>query len=193
MENRDTPLGFTPVQMLDSSKIPTKEFPVDSGNGTNLFVGDPVEIAAAGSVQKVAAAGTNPTRVIGVITGIKDSNGNSAGHPNASIATKYLPANTAGIVTVALALPTAVFEIQSNSGTTLTSSNLFNMADFVIVTGDTVTARSRYELNSSGLGASQAQCLVIDKKNEPNNAWGEHTILQVIFNESIFNGGVAGI
>lgn len=193
MANRDNATGFTPMQKLDGSIIPREEYPVDSGNGTALFVGDPVEIAAAGSVQKVATAGTNPTRVIGVITGIKDTNGNSAGHPNSAVTTKYLPASTAGLVTVALALPDAVFAIQSDSGTTLTSSNRFNCADFVITSGDTTTARSKYELDSSGLGASAAQCLVLDKVDEPGNAWGEHTNLKVIFNESLFNGAVAGI
>ena len=193
MANRDAAMGFTPVQKLDGSIIPREEYPVDSGNGTNLFVGDPVEIAAAGSVQKVATAGTNPTRVIGVITGIKDSDGNSAGHPNSSISTKYLPSSTAGLVTVALVLPDAIFSIQADTGTVLTSSNRFNMADFVITAGDTTTARSKYELDSSGLGASAAQCAVLDLVDEPGNSWGEHANLKVIFNESFWNGAVAGI
>ena len=193
MANRDRPMGFTPTTMLDGSEIPVKEYPVDSGNGTNLFIGDPVEIAAAGSVQKVATSGTNPTRVIGVITGVKDSNGVPGAHPNSTVSTKYLPLSTAGIVSVALALPNALFRIQADTGTDLTSSNLFNQADFVIATGDTTTARSKYELDSSGLGAAQAQCSVEDKVDEPDNAWGEHADLLVRFNESHYNGGIAGI
>jgi len=193
MANRDTPQGFSPVRMLDGSEVPSMWYPVDSGNGTNLFVGDAVEIAAAGSVQKIATSGTNPTRVIGVITALQDSDEVPIGHPNSSQSTKYLPSSTAGFAKIALALPTALFKIQSDTGTTLTSSNRFNMADIVITAGDTTTSRSRHEVDSSALSASTAQLLVMDKVDEPGNTWSEHTDLLVIFNESIFNGGVAGI
>ena len=193
MANVNTPNGFTPIRMQDGSNIPTKDFPVGTGNGTALFVGDAVEIASTGTVQKIATSGTNPTRVIGVITAIYDSNETPAGHPNGDISQKYLPASTAGIVTLALALPTAIFKIQAQTGTAVAETDRFGMADIVLGAGDTVTARSRHVLNASGIGTGSAQLAIIDKIDDPNNAWGDAVDLEVFFNESFFNGAVAGV
>lgn len=191
MANTDKPRGLDPVAMLDGSQIPEKWFLVDSGNGTNLAVGDPVEIAAAGSVQKIATSGSNVTRVIGVITAIADTNDNPAGHPNSAISTKYLPLSTAGKVKIALAMPDAVFAIQVISGQTPAAADVFSCADLSLAAPDTVTARSTTEL--AALGAGQAQMKVIGKVNDPSNAYGEHVNLLVTFNESWFSNGVAGI
>lgn len=191
MANSDKPSGFTPVKMLDGSAIPVGEFPVDSSNATAIYIGDLVMAEADGNVAP-ATAGVG-TAVIGVVTGIKDSNGVSASHPNGDLSTKYLPALTAGRVSVALGLPTALFRIQASSGTAVNESDRFACADHVAGSGSTTIGRSGHELNSSTVTAGAAQLKIYDKIDEPNNDWGEHVDLLVLINENHWVGAVNGL
>lgn len=189
MANTDTPQGFSPVAKLDGSNIPEKFFTV-TAVGSNLFVGDLVSKQAAGDVDVATAGQAN--LVLGCVTAIYDSNGNPIGHPNSLISTKYLASGDSGIVKVALALPDALFKVQSSGDTA--AADVFNTADHLATAGDTTTARSRHELDqSSQSSAATAQLLIIDKVDDPSNAWGTNVNLLVIFNESSFVGGVVGV
>ena len=191
MANRDNPMGFEPVMMLDGSQIPVMDFPVDASNATAIFQGDLVKAEADGNVAPAAANDGDP--VLGVVVAVKDSDGNSAGHPNGTLSTKYLPATTAGIVTVALALPNAVFRVQSDSGTNVAETARFASANHAAGAGDTTTARSKHELDSSDIGTG-AQLKIIDKVDEPGNAWGdEHVDLLVVIAESYWYDSTAGV
>lgn len=189
MANRDTPLGFFPVTKLDGSKIPTKQF-LATSVGSNLFVGDVVSKAAAGDVEPATANDGNT--VVGVVTAIYDTAGTPIGHPNSSIATKYLASGSSGIVTVALGLPDAMFRVQASGATN--AADVFNTANHVVGTGNVTTARSVSELDTSSQSSSgSAQLLIIDKVDDPSNDWGENVMLLVVFNESTFVGGVVGV
>ena len=191
MANRDKPNGFKPTVKLDGSVIPTRWFPVDSGNGTAIFVGDVIVAEADGNVAPSAA--NDGISVLGACTGIADVNEISQGHPNAAGTTKHLPASTAGFVCVALAVNDAVFEVQSDSGTTVLETARFATANHTAGAGDTVTSQSRHELDASDIGTG-LQVRILDKVDEPNNNWGEVNVqLLVQFNESIFSSGNASI
>lgn len=191
MANADTPRGFEPVRMLDGSKIPTWDFPVDASNVTAIFLGDAVKAEADGFIAPLAA--NDGDVALGVVVGIKDLDGNSAGHPNGAVSTKHLPGSTAGIISVALALPSALFQIQSDSGTNVNEADRFQTANHLATAGDTVTSQSRHELDASDIGTG-AQLKIIDKVDRPNNDWGEDNVdLLVTFQESFWYDGTAGV
>jgi len=192
MANRDNPCGFTPVGMFDGSEIPTRLFPATSV-GSNLFVGDLVKAMAAGDVDPSAAG--DGDIVVGCVVALYDSNKNPIGHPNSSISTKYIASGSSGYALVALALPGAIFQVQSDTGTTVAETSRFATADHVAGTGNTTTAKSGHELDSSAIttGASE-QLKIIDKVDEPNNAWGDaHVDLLVVFSESYWFDSTAGL
>lgn len=174
--------GFRPARNFGN--VTEVVFPVDSGNGTAVYVGDVVTANAAGSVRPAAAdAGAS---VAGVVTALYDSNMISIGHPNSSVSTKYLPASTAGYAKVALAHPNTVFIAQGQSGQTPASSCIFATTDHVAGSGSTTTAKSGHELNMSDLNTG-AQCLILGKVEAPGNDWDSANVdLYVVFHESIF-------
>jgi hypothetical protein len=166
MANRDQVTGFSPVQKLDGSVIPERWFPVAAANATAIFVGDAVSVINTGTVSPSAVdAGAI---VIGVVTGIADTNEIPAGHPNSDISTKYLPATTAGRVSVALAMPDCVFAVQADTGTAVAETDRFATANHVAGSGNTTVASSGHELDSSDIGTG-AQLKIIDKVDDPDN------------------------
>jgi hypothetical protein len=190
MANRDNPHGFTPAKTWYSD-FPILEFPVDSSNGTAIFIGDAVDAEADGNIAP-AAAGTDDS-LLGVVRGIFDTNKVPGDHPNSAVASKHLPASTAGIIQVVLAMPAVFFVVQSDSGTNVAETDRFQTADHVAGAGDTTTGISRHELDASDIGTG-AQIKIIDKVAEPGNAWGEaHVDLIVQFAESYWYDATAGL
>ena len=186
MANQDNPIGCRPLTMVDGSQIPVRRYPVDASNGTAIFVGDLVTAEADGNVAPSAA--NDGILVLGVVVQILDTNEIPIGHPNAAVSTKYLTASTAGFVLVALAVPNALFVIQSDAGTTVAETARFATANHIAGAGDVNTHGSRHELDTSDIGTG-LQFRIMDKVDDPGNAWGEGDVdLIVMFNESVWKG-----
>lgn len=185
MANRDTPNGFRVAQGIGSQHV-YKMFRVDSASttGTLIMVGDVIDLDGSGAIRAAADAGVS---VAGIAVAVYDSNGVPCGAPNSSVSTKYLTTSTSGFVLVALAIPGAVFIAQTQSGQTSTNDDVGLTTDHIATAGDTTVASSKMELTYSGGGL---QFRIIGLNEEPGNAWGEHSDLQVVFNESAF--GVSG-
>ena len=184
MANRDNPMGFRIAQGIGSQHI-YKMFPVDSGNGTNFFVGDVADLDPNGGV--IPAAADAGVSAAGVVVALYDSNGVPVGHPNSSVSTNYLPLSTAGFALVALSIPGAVFKAQVIHTATLAATDIGATADHTAGTGDTTTACSRHELSATG----GLQFRIIGLVAEPNNAWGTNADVYVVFNESAFGASAA--
>ncbi|MBM4240578.1 MAG: hypothetical protein FJ150_02735 [Euryarchaeota archaeon] len=190
MPNRDNVAGFRPYA-LSPAKIVVRRFPVDSANATAIFLGDLIKAESDGNVAPAAAG--DATVVLGACVGIYDSNGVAAGSERSSVSQNYLPASTAGYVDVALALSGQWFVVQASTGTAVNETDRFATADHIAGAGDTTLGKSGHELNSGGLGTATAQCKIIDKLEDPDNAWGEHVDLIVQIIENFFSGTVAGV
>ena len=175
--------GFRPALNLIGNRIVERTFPVDSSSSTAMYVGDVVMANGAGSVRPATA--DIGTSAVGVCTAVYDSNMVPCGHPISSVSTKYLTGSVAGYASVALALPGSVFIAQGQTGQTPTAADIWATTDHVQGSGSTTTAKSGHELNCSDLNTG-AQFLILDKVDEPNNAWGANVDLYVVFNESIF-------
>jgi len=175
--------GFVPAGVA-GNHIVVLRFPVDSSNGTNVFIGDIMANNAAGSVRPAAAnAGVT---AVGVCVGLYDSNGVAIGSPGASVTTKYLPSSTAGYADVALALPDAIFVAPFGATYTPTVADIFGSIDHVATAGSTTTCRSGHVLGGAGGINTEAQFVILGLVNEPNNSWGDYCDVYVRFLESAF-------
>lgn len=182
MANRDTPMGFRPAQGIGGDHV-YKLFAVDASSSTATYVGDMMDLNAAGSVRPAAAdAGVSAA---GVCVAVYDSNKVPCGSPNSSVSTKYLTGSVAGYALVALAIPGNVFIGQLDSGTTPTSADIGATCDHVAGSGSTTTARSAHELDASDIGTG-LQTRIIGLVDEPGNTWAEHADVYFVFNESAF-------
>jgi len=181
--------GFQPVENNPSEEL---KFTVDASSSTAMFVGDVVDVNAAGSVRP--AAGSAPTQSVGVCIALYDSNGVPVGHPNSTVSTKYLTASVAGQALVALAKPGKRFVAQSQTGKTPAAADVFATTDLTNGSGNTTTAVSGHELKYSTLN-TEGQFLILGKVEEPGNSYGVNVDLYVSFNESIFgpNGKSTGV
>ena len=186
MPNRDTPIGLRPAQGIGSQHV-LKMFRVDSNNATALYIGDVVDLDGESVGPAAADAGVSAA---GVCVGVYDTNKIPCGHPSAAVSTKYLSASTAGYALVALAIPGAVFIGQLDSGSTPTEDDVGATCDHVAGTGDTTTAKSRHELDSSDIGTG-LQFRILGLVDEPGNTWAEHADVYVVFNESAFGASGA--
>lgn len=173
--------GFYPTNRDQDSEI---LFPVDSGNGTRLAVGDIVKCVAAGAVNYSAAG--DATIVAGTVVELFDSNKIPVGHWNSSVSTKYLSASTAGYALVALALPGRKFIAQTD--TILTTAAIMASTDHVATACDTTTATSNFTLNGADLNTGGQVFLVGPVDDPTNDITSANAKWVVMFNEGMFMG-----
>lgn len=172
MANVDQPRGFWPVAHLLGGQIQMREYTVTTGQ--TIYQGDPVMLVAAGTAQVIAA--TDDVKCTG-------------------IAAEYVSdsASAGGKKIKVYDDPFIVFGVQSTTGQTPALTEVGASADMITyAAGSSTTKLSIMELAAAS--AQTAMFLVIGKVEEPNNAWGEHVDLLVIFNEHRYKGsGAAGI
>jgi len=173
--------GFRPLKTLSGGDVPVLRFQVAAASGTAMFVGDLVSQVNTGTVTPSTAA--DGCKVVGVVVGLRDSNGVPVGSPGSSVSTKYLTVSTAGYADVALALPDALFVANSGSSA-LAQTDVFDSCDHVATAGDTTTAKSGHVLNAGTLTTDQ--CTIVDLYDAPNNVWGTYVDVVVRFSESMW-------
>lgn len=157
MPNRDAPRGFYPKGTLIGGNYSTRRYKLSGSSGA-IFVGDTLTLTADGVA--VAAAGN---RVV-------------------AVSLEEAAANTTGDI---LAIPVmgVLFMVQS-SGSTV-EADIGQLADVLATTGDTVTGRSRQELDQSTQGTADRQLRIIDIDDRPtdDNNFGTNVDLLVQFYE----------
>ena len=175
--------GFYPAGVA-GNHIVVLRFPITTGNGATIFVGDVVRNQADGGL--IRAAADSGTAQVGVVTALFDTNSIPIGHPMAAVSTKYMAASTAGYADVALALPDAIFIAYAGSNTNFSADTaIYASADHVNTAGSTTTAVSGHVLNGSALN-TEANFQVLGIVAEPGNAWGANVALYVRFLESMW-------
>ena len=175
MANPDGPIGFQEIDDINAGGINNLQpYYVDASNASRIGNGDPITAEADGGVARSAAG--DGVSVVAIAKQFKNSNGESI---------KYLPASTAGTI-MGLPVKGRIFQVQADSGTSVASTSRGATADFVAADCDTTTGISNFELDSDNIGTGN-QCRVIDKVAAPNNDWGEHVLLKVVFVEDAYS------
>lgn len=145
MANLDAPTGLAP---LSGTYRPPRRYKLTASYATDLFIGDPVVMVAAGSIEKATAAAGN--QWLGAVMGIEKAGTGPQ---------KYFAASTAGTFYVLVCDdPDALYEIQEDGDTTpLTTAAIGGNADFILGSGSTVTGLSGAEIDSTTV-ATTASC-----------------------------------
>ena len=172
MANKDHARGLWPLRHKSGGEIQTEEFVLTTG--ATIYQGDLVSLAAAGTVTaSTAGAGV---AAIGVSSEYVSDSG-SAGGKKILIYTD----------------PNIIFGIQQASGGSIAVADRGLSADHVAGSGSSTTKLSGHELSGT-VATTAAQFHILNKMSTPNNAWGEHANLEVIFNEHRYkSAGTAGV
>jgi hypothetical protein len=167
MANTDRPNGFKPIRHINGGTIPTPSRRILTASAT-VYPGECVKAVAGGSVEKAAA--DDGAIVVGV-------------------AAEYKVAPATGTTYVAVYDdPGIVYEVQSTTSWTTTVAVVNSTGNHVATAGDSTYKQAREELDSSG-----AQFTILGLVDRPGNAWGEHSKLEVVINESTLKSPVAGV
>src|SRR5688572_29747380 len=144
MANDNVAFGLHPVRMLDGSPFTASidMFYVPAGDGTALYIGDPVKLggsADAGGIADVtrAAAGDD---LLGAVVGFADATSMTAGYRAASTAAYVLVSHGQDVL----------YEIQEDSdGGALAATDIGLNANIVVASGSAYTKRSGTMLDTS--------------------------------------------
>ncbi len=154
--------GFYPVRLTSTEY---RLYPIASGNGTNVFVGDVVSVIASGTVAPAAAG--DGTILLGTVVELFDNQsslvlGQNAPVPVGSwastVSSKYLPSSTAGYALVAIAKPGVKFVALTN--TIITAAFVNKTTNLVAGAGNTTTGQSGHVINGND-GNSGSDFLVL--------------------------------
>lgn len=169
MANTDFPHGLNPISSPHGG---IRRTPYDKTASTALFLGDPVTMVAAGTVQRAAAGQV----LLGVVEGIFDSTGKPV---------NYVAASDADAYTVMVADdPDQLFEAQEDSGgAALAAADVGMNCDILVTDGDTGTGKSKVEIDSSTKLSASGQLRLIKIVDRVDNAIGTNCDWVVQINE----------
>ena len=158
MANANTPYGLRPYAYMSGAPYngAVRTYYVPVGNGTALYMGDPVNLVAGSSdgngvpVAEIATAGSGH-QILGTFAG-RSNNAGQATIPVLQGNNVYLPASTAAYIYVTDD-PFLLYAIQEDSvGGAVTSNNAASAnANLVAGSGSTVTSQSGWLLQSSSV------------------------------------------
>lgn len=201
--------GFQPVKHVNGSPYSGQSniYYVSASDGTALFVGDPVKLAAdanAQGIQHVTKA-TAGAAVLGVVVGVINTKldpvgGTMSGGSIALDTPVYRPASTGQYVLVCDS-PDVVYEVEavtgSNASYSFAVADVGLNADLSTVAGSTVTGTSAAALNMATAAATATlQWKILGVVQRPDNEiTGANTkVLVKINNAQLAAGtGTAGV
>lgn len=169
MANTDRPNGLSPLRSLSGGEIRMNEYIVTTGQ--IVYKGDAVKLVAAGTVEELDAA--DGIIALGVAAETVDDSGSAGGLTIRVYDDKNI-----------------VYAIQTTDSITTTAADVGATGDHLATTGDTLTLLSKHELNTLG---TNKQLRIIGLVKQIDNAWGEFSKVEVVFNEHMNEGSVASI
>jgi len=203
MANTSKIRGFIPVKHVNGSPYNGQAniYYVPSSDGTALFVGDPVKLAADANsqgIQQVTKA-TAGAAVLGVVVGVINTKfdpvaGNMSGGSVSLDTPVYRPASTGQYVLVCDA-PDVVYEVEavtgSNASYSFAVADVGLNADLSTVAGSTVTGISAAALNMATAAATATlQWKILGVVQRPDNEiTGANTKVLVKINNAQLSAG----
>ena len=209
MANTSKIRGFIPVKHVNGSPYSGQSniYATAAADGTALFVGDPVKLAADGNAQgiQLVTKATAGAAVLGVVVGVINTKldpvaGTMSGGSISLDTPVYRPASTAQYVLVCDA-PDVVYEVEavtgSNASYSFAVADVGQNADLATVAGSTVTGTSAAALDMATKNTTATlQWKILGVVQRPDNEiTGANTKVQVkINNAQMASGtGTAGI
>ena len=209
MANTSKIRGFLPVKHVNGSPYNGQSniYYIPASDGTAVFVGDPVKLAAdanAQGIQQVTKA-TAGAAVLGVVVGVINTKfdpvaGNMSAGSVSLDTPVYRPASTGQYVLVCDS-PDVIYEVEavtgSNASYSFAVADVGLNADLSTVAGSTTTGTSAAALNMAGAAATATlQWKIVGVVQRPDNEiTGANTkVLVKINNAQLGTGtGTAGL
>lgn len=203
MANTSKIRGFIPVKHVNGSPYNGQAniYYVPSSDGTALFVGDPVKLAADANSQGIqhVTKATAGAAVLGVVVGVINTKfdpvaGNMSGGSVSLDTPVYRPASTGQYVLVCDA-PDVVYEVEavtgSNASYSFAVADVGLNADLATVAGSTVTGTSAAALNMATAAATATlQWKILGVVQRPDNEiTGANTKVLVKINNAQLSAG----
>lgn len=175
MANANIPFGLRPVSTVSGAPYTAvgREYVIDSGDSTAVFIGDPVKITGGSTFlngqtySNVIQAATGDV-ITGVVVGVCSDTRDSLIYRAASTTRRVLVCDD----------PNVLFEIQQGTGgTPLTANDIGLNANFAVGSGSTATGLSGVTLNNVGEATTNTLDLKIvgmvnRADNDPGSAVG---------------------
>jgi hypothetical protein len=209
MANTSKIRGFIPVKHVNGSPYNGQSniYATAAADGTALFVGDPVKLAADGNAQgiQLVTKATAGAAVLGVVVGVINTKldpvaGTMSGGSISLDTPVYRPASTAQYVLVCDA-PDVIYEVEavtgSNASYSFAVADVGQNADLSTVAGSTVTGTSAAALDMATKNTTATlQWKVLGVVQRPDNEiTGASTKVLVKINNAQLGAGTgtAGI
>jgi hypothetical protein len=209
MANTSKIRGFQPVKHVNGSPYNGQSniYATAAADGTALFVGDPVKLAADGNAQgiQIVTKATAGAAVLGVVVGVINTKldpvaGSMSGGSITLDTPVYRPASTAQYVLVCDS-PDVVYEVEavtgSNAAYSFAVADVGQNADLATVAGSTTTGTSAAALDMSTKNTTATlQWKVMGVVQRPDNEiTGNNTKVLVKINNAQLGAGTgtAGI
>lgn len=180
MANVDAPCGFQPRRHLSGNPIRANGYPIASATSASIYSGDAVVLTNG----VLVAADADSDGILGIFAGCDyvASDGSivqSAYWPGGTVTSGSRDAN--GLV---YDDPNITYRVQTDSGVAfvLATHNVTQCDLIATHTGSTVTGQSKQEVRVGTAG--DAQFLVLQLIDEPNNAVGTNAKVEVKVNDS---------
>lgn len=171
MANQDFPRGLWPAGHLTGGQIGTRPYILTTG-----------EVIRKGEVVKAVAGGTveDSTKAdAGIVVGVSADFVDDSGSAGGKIVNVYDD-------------PDIIFGVQAKTGVTPAATDVFVTSDLETCTKTGILDVSQTSDTELALDAA-GQVKVLGKIENPDNAWGEHVDLLVIFNEHLYKYPVAAV
>jgi len=163
MANLNNPRGLQPITS-PGGNVPAHWYVVNASVATAIYIGDPVDREAAGTVTLATAGAGNP--VLGAVIGAKDADGVPVGYVPATPGAGYQ-------VLVSDAIEQEYIVQEDNVGSDIAFADEGINVDLVAGTGSTVSYISGWQLDSSSVAASASlQMRLIKRADAVENAEG---------------------
>ena len=180
MANVDNPHGFRPVgRNVYGGPSRCIQAYCLSGLGTAKFIGDACGKVTAGATEKFPVMTIAPTPGTTPFLGVNMTYG--------ALSTKTYH--------TLIAAPGEVFEAQDNADTDgITAANVNCNCNIECNAGSATTHISGHELDESAVDATGTDdCEILGLYDVPDNAWGSHARVEVVFKRVGSTGGEIGV
>lgn len=184
MANSNTPFGFRPVGNLNGSPYNGALIKVafEDENATAMFIGDLVCLEGSADTEgnpTVHQSADEDTDHFGVIVAFEPDRTN--------LERKHRLASTTRTGYVAPATQGALFVVQANG--TIAATDIGNVADILVGSGNTTNGLSSMEITNVGQGNLHLMALY----PSPDNEFGANAKVIVRINENAFGGDGTGV
>jgi hypothetical protein len=174
MANRDNPHGLAPLMRTLSGGFPSvREYSKDADEATALFINDVVSRDDDNNLADGGTPGTTTFQGVNLV------------HGAAATLTKHLVMDS----------PDALFEAQDDADTDgFAEADMGLNCNLVFGAGSATTLISGHELDEATINTTNSLDVhLLRKLDVPDNAYGSHVRVEIVFNKHRLNPGVAGV